>query len=432
VDAIAYLFSLETLGIKLGLENIRRLAATLGDPQETFRSVIVGGTNGKGSVAAMTSAALVAGGRRTGLYTSPHLIELGERFVVDGRPAAPAELREAAEAVRAASEELVTTGILPAPPTFFEATTAVAFEVFRRAGVDVAVLEVGLGGRFDATNVVTPAIAAITCIDLDHTDLLGPTLQDIAREKAGIIKPGVPVVVGERKPGPRAVIEAASADRGAPFIGAFDNVELQARLDNGRATLDLRTPRGVYHNVRLALAGRHQIDNAVVAIRLLETLSTGDPSVTPEAIRTGLERAEWPGRLEGIGAGRIARPAHKVLLDAAHNPAGARALARYLEEWHPGGVPIVFGAMRDKDIDGMLAALAPHASRFDVTRALTPRAMEPAALAEAARRAAPGIPVDVHANVRPALEAAIDRGASTTVVCAGSIFLVGEARAILC
>jgi dihydrofolate synthase/folylpolyglutamate synthase len=394
--------------------------------------VIVAGTNGKGSVAAMTSTALSASGRRTGLYTSPHLVDLRERFVVDGQPAPAAELSKAAEAVRAASEELVTTGVLPAPPTFFEATTAVAFEMFRRAGVEVAVLEVGLGGRFDATNVVTPAVAAITSIDLDHTDLLGPTLEDIAREKAGIVKPGVPVVVGERKPGPRAVIEAASAERGAPFVGAFDGVDVQARLDAGYATIDIRTPRRTYANVRLALAGRHQIDNAIVAVRLLETLTDAGLSVTAEANRAGLERAVWPARLEAIDAKAIGRPGHTVLLDAAHNPAGARALAGYLAEWHPGGVPIVFGAMRDKDVQGMLAALAPRASRFDVTRAQTPRAADPASIAEAVRRAAPGIPVDSHPTVRVAIEAAIDRGASKTVVCAGSIFLVGEARAILC
>jgi dihydrofolate synthase/folylpolyglutamate synthase len=432
VNAIAYLFSLETLGIKLGLENIRRLASALGGPQETFPSVIVGGTNGKGSVAAMTAAALEASGRRTGLYTSPHLTNLRERFVVDGRPATADELREAAEAICAASEQLVRSGVLPAPPTFFEATTAVAFEMFRRRRVDVAVLEVGLGGRFDATNVVTPVVAAITSIDLDHTDLLGPTLEEIAREKAGIIKPAVPVVAGERKPGPRAVIEAAAAERGAPFVGAFDGIDLHARLDAGRATIDLNTPSGVYTDVRLALAGRHQIDNAVVAVRLLETLSGTGLCVAAEAIVAGLERAVWPARLETIDAARIARRGRTVLLDAAHNPAGARALAAYLAEWHAGGLPIVFGAMRDKDVGGMLSALAPHAARFHLTRAQTPRAMDPSALTEISRREAPGVPTEIHAHVRAALEEAMDRTASTTVVCTGSIFLVGEARAILC
>jgi dihydrofolate synthase / folylpolyglutamate synthase len=432
VDAIAYLFSLETLGIKLGLENIRRVSSALGDPQEAFQSLIVGGTNGKGSVAAMAAAALRASGRRTGLYTSPHLTDLAERFVIDGRPAAPGSLLEAAAAVRAASEGLVTAGALPAPPTFFEATTAVAFEVFRRSRVEIAVLEVGLGGRFDATNIVTPAAAAITSIDLDHTDLLGPTLEDIATEKAGIIKAAVPVVVGERKPGPRAVIEAASAERGAPFVAAFDGVNLDARMDAGRATIDLATPCNTYRGVRLALAGRHQIDNAVVAVRLLETLGQAGLGVPRKAIVAGLERVVWPARLEPIDAAQIGRPGRTVLLDAAHNPAGARALAAYLAEWHADGVPIVFGAMQDKDVAGMLSALAPQASRFHVTRARTSRAMDPAVLAEVARREATGIPVEVHASARAALEAAVAPAESVTVVCAGSIFLVGEARAILC
>jgi dihydrofolate synthase / folylpolyglutamate synthase len=432
VDALAYLLRLETLGIKLGLENIRQLSAALGDPHKTFPSVIIGGTNGKGSVAAMTAAALGATGRRTGLYTSPHLVDLAERFVIDGRPASPDVLGEAAETVRAASQQLMTSGVLPGHPTFFEATTAIAFEIFKRGQVDIAVLEVGLGGRFDATNIVTPAAAAITSIELDHTDLLGPTIEDIAREKAGIIKPGVPIVAGERKPEPRAIIEAAAADCRAPFVSAFDNVDVGASLDDGRATLDLTTPQATYRGVRLALRGRHQVDNAVVAVRLLETLDGAGLGVPRDAIAEGLRRAVWPGRLEPLAATRLGRPERTVLLDAAHNPAGTRALARYLADWHPGGVPIVFGAMRDKDVAGMLSALAPQASCFCLTRAQTPRAMDPAALAEIAPRAAPAVPVEVDTNVRAALERAFDRSDSPTVVCAGSIFLVGEARAILC
>lgn len=432
MDALAYLLRLETLGIKLGLDNIRQLSAALGDPHKTFPSVIIGGTNGKGSVAAMTAAALGGSGRRTGVYTSPHLVDLAERFVIDGRPVSPDMLAGAAETVRAASQQLMTSGTLPAHPTFFEATTAIAFEIFKRAQVDIAVLEVGLGGRFDATNVVTPVAAAITSIDLDHTDLLGPTIEDIAREKAGIIKPGVPIVAGERKPEPRAIIETAAAERGAPFVSAFENIELHAAMDEGRATIDLVTPQATYRGVRLALRGRHQVDNAVVAVRLLETMNDGGVDVSRDAIAEGLRGAVWPARLEPLSASRLDRPERTVLLDAAHNPAGARALAGYLADWHPGGVPIVFGAMRDKDAAGMLSVLAPQASRFCLTSAQTPRAMDPASLSEIARRAAPDVPVDVKPNVRAALECALDRSDSPTVVCAGSIFLVGEARAILC
>ena len=312
----------------------------------------------------MTAAALTASGRRAALYTSPHLIRLEERFAIDGEPVTAAQLADAADAVRTASEGLVDRGALPAPPTFFEATTAIAFEIFRRARVDVAVLEVGLGGRFDATNVVTPLAAAITSIDLDHVDLLGSTLGEIAREKAGIIKPDVPVVVGERKPIPRGVIEAASAERGAPLIGAFDGADVHLRMQAGRARIDLRTPHDVYKDVLLSLRGRHQAENAVVAMRLLEALRNVGMPVPRDAIVTGLSSAVWPGRLELVDATRLGRAGQNVLLDAAHNPAGARALAAYLAEWHPGGVPIVFGAMKDKDASGMLAALRSEAAQF--------------------------------------------------------------------
>jgi dihydrofolate synthase/folylpolyglutamate synthase len=430
-DSIAYLFSLESLGIKLGLENIRHLTAALGDPQSAYPTVIVGGTNGKGSVAAMTAAALTASGRRTALYTSPHLVRLEERFAIDGEPAPPALLSDAADAVRTASEELVSRGTLPAPPTFFEATTATAFEIFRRARVDVAVLEVGLGGRFDATNVVTPLAAAITSIDLDHVDLLGSTLGEIAREKAGIIKPDVPVVVGERKPIPRGVIEAASAERGAPFIGAFDGADVHIRMEAGRARIDLRTPHDVYNDVPLSLRGRHQVDNAVVSVRLLEALNGAGMPVPRDAVVKGLSSAVWPGRLELVDALRIGRPGRDILLDAAHNPAGARALAAYLAEWHPGGMPIVFGAMKDKDASAMIAALRSEAAGFHFTRAQTGRAEDPRVLADAAARVAPGVPIDVHETPRRALERALDANISPAV-CAGSIFLVGEVRAILC
>jgi dihydrofolate synthase/folylpolyglutamate synthase len=430
-DSIAYLFSLETLGIKLGLENIRRLTAALGDPQSEYPTIIVGGTNGKGSVAAMTAAALAASGRRTALYTSPHLVRLEERFAIDGEPVTAAQLADAADAVRTASEELVNRGALPAPPTFFEATTATAFEIFRRARVDVAVLEVGLGGRFDATNVVTPLAAAITSIDLDHVDLLGSTLGEIAREKAGIIKPDAPVVVGERKPIPRGVIEAASAERGARFIGAFDGADVHINMQAGRARIDLSTPHDVYKDVLLSLRGRHQVDNAVVSVRLLEALGGAGMPVSRDAIVKGLSSAIWPGRLELVDAGRIGRPGRAILLDAAHNPAGARALAAYLAEWHPGGVPIVFGAMKDKDASAMIATLRSEAARFVFTRAQTNRAEDPRVLADAAARVAPGVPIDVHDTPRPAIERALD-ATTSPAVCAGSIFLVGEVRAILC
>lgn len=431
MDSIAYLFSLETLGIKLGLENIRHLSAALGTPHAAYPSIHIAGTNGKGSVAAMTAAALTAGGRRTGRYTSPHLTRLEERFAVDGRPVERTTLSQVAAVVRDAADRLVKEGALPAPPTFFEATTAVAFEIFKRAAVDVAVLEVGLGGRFDATNIVTPIAAAITSIDLDHTDLLGDTLIAIAREKAGIVKPSIPVVVGARAREAKETIASICEERGARFVGAFDGVELGVRLTAGAATIDLETPADRYPGVRLALRGRHQAENAVVAVRLLEALEQQRLRVPRAAIVEGLERAVWPGRLELIDADAIGRPGRRVLLDAAHNPAGARALAAYLAETYAGKTAFVFGAMRDKDVAGMLEALAPRAARFWMTRARTRRAAEPATLADIARRAAPHVPVETRDAAADALRDALDAADGEPVCVAGSIYLVGELRASL-
>lgn len=431
MDAVAYLFSLETLGIKLGLENIRQLSAALGNPQTAYPAIHIAGTNGKGSVAAMIAAALTAGGRRTGRYTSPHLTRLEERFAVDGRPIDRPLLRDVAALVREAAERLVAGGALPTPPTFFEATTAVAFEVFRRARVDVAVLEVGLGGRFDATNIVSPVAAAITSIDLDHTELLGDTIGAIAREKAGIVKPSIPVVVGERKREARDTIAAVCEERGAPFVGAFDGVELGVRMTDGAATIDLETPADRYTGVRLALRGRHQAENAVVAVRLLEVVPDAALRVPRAAIVEGLERVRWPGRLEVIDAAAIGRPGRRVLLDAAHNPAGARALAAYLSEAHPAKVLFVFGAMGDKDASGMLDALAPRAMRFWMTRARTRRAADPRTLAAVATRVAPAVPVEVHDVAADALRDALGAAGGGLVCVTGSIYLVGELRAAL-
>ncbi|HXH06828.1 MAG TPA: cyanophycin synthetase, partial [Vicinamibacterales bacterium] len=370
MDPIAWLFSLEHLGIKLGLANIRRLVAALGHPERAFRSLIIAGTNGKGSVTAMIDAALRAAGRRTARYTSPHLSRLEERFVIDGRPVDAAALADAADTVRAVTERLLAAGRLAAPPTFFEATTATAFELFRRARVETAVLEVGLGGRLDATNVAPADVAAIVSIDYDHQEQLGDDLASIAREKAGVVKRRRPVVVGELPPEAMAVVVRIARAREAPLVRALEGVRLESELIDGAAVLDLETPRHRYPPLRLALRGRHQIGNAVVAVRALEAWG----EVAPAAVAAGLASVEWPGRLEWIalGGGR------RVLLDGAHNPGGIAALAAYLAEFHPRPLPIVFGVMRDKPAARMLAALAPHASCWWLTQPPTPRAADAA------------------------------------------------------
>jgi len=427
-DPVAALLALEKLGIKFGLDNIRAICDALDHPQEAWSSVLVAGTNGKGSVAAMVEAGLRASGRRTGLYTSPHLIRLEERFAIDGRPVDPDRMRSAASRVLRAIASARARGALLTDPTFFEATTAVAFDLFREAGVEVAVLEVGLGGRFDATNLVVPAAGAITTIDLDHQQLLGHTLAAIAAEKAGIVKPGMRLVVGERKPEAVDVIAAACASQGATMIPAWDGVAAAvatragglASMDAG-VSLSLRTPRHDYGEVSLSLRGRHQADNAVVAVRLLEALGPAGLHVPPGAVQAALTSTRWPGRLDlrRLDGGR------SVLLDAAHNPAGAGVLASYLSEFAPSGLPLVFAIMKDKDAPGTLAPLLPYARPLIVTRPSTARALAPEEVARIAQRLGHRVPVEVEPEVGAALDAAWRRAGS--IGACGSIFLVGEA-----
>lgn len=425
-DPVGALLALEKLGIKFGLENIRALADALGRPQEAWPSVIIAGTNGKGSVAATVERALRASGHRTGLYTSPHLVRLEERFLVDGRPVASDRLRASASRVLRAIEAARAAGALLAAPTFFEATTAVAFDLFREAGIGVAVLEVGLGGRLDATNIVTPVAGAITTIDLDHQQLLGHTLAAIAAEKAGIVKRGMRVVVGERKPEAFDVIARACAERGAVLVAAREGVSAVVAGETRPGAppdpailLSLRTPVRDYGTSRLALRGRHQADNAVVAVRLLEALDEAGVPVSADAIGTALGETRWPGRLD------LRRPGdgRAVLLDGAHNPAGAAALSSYLEEFAPTGLPIVFGVMGDKDVAGTLAPILGHARPLIASRAATPRAMPAEEIAAVGRSL--GGEVEGVPDLGAAIEAAWSR--SRTIAVCGSLFLVGEA-----
>ncbi|HJZ70274.1 MAG TPA: folylpolyglutamate synthase/dihydrofolate synthase family protein [Vicinamibacterales bacterium] len=399
MDPLAYLFSLGQFGIKFGLQNISAIVAELGHPERAFHSVHVAGTNGKGSVTAMVSAALRAAGHRTARYTSPHLVDLAERFVVDGNPVAHDALLSAIGDVRSAVDALRCRGILDVQPTFFEVTTAVAFELFRRARVEVAVLEVGLGGRLDATNVVTPIATAITSIAFDHQKYLGDTLREIAAEKAGIIKPDVPVVLGPVAAEARVTIERIAAARGAAVIHA--------------------SPCDA-DGFAVGLAGAHQRENAGVAVRLLRLVGERGVAVPDDAIAAGLAEPDWPGRLDRrqLGGGR------EVLLDAAHNPAGALALASYLRADGRGPRPLVFAVMRDKDIREMLTVLLPETSRLIATAASTPRSAEPESIASVAREIAPGLPI----VVEPAPDAALAHAwrVSPAIVVAGSIFLLGD------
>jgi dihydrofolate synthase/folylpolyglutamate synthase len=422
-DPLAYLSSLEQFGIKFGLDNISSIVERLGHPERTFRSIHIAGTNGKGSVTAMVDAALRAAGHRSARYTSPHLIDLRERFVIDGRPVDQETLIATVAHVRAAVEALQRDGRLPVQPTFFEVTTAVAFELFRRVAVDTAVLEVGLGGRLDATNVVQPVVTAITSIAFDHQMHLGPTLPDIAAEKAGIIKPGVPVVVSEMDGAAFDAIERVALERGAELVRAREGVSaepVRSQANPASPVVRFRTPVRDYGEIALGLRGAHQIGNAVVALRILELLDAKGIAVPEEAAVVGLSRPEWPGRLDL----RRSPDGREALLDAAHNPAGAAALASYLQVWSRERVPLVFAAMRDKDVDGMLRALLPAVSSIVVTRASNLRAAAPHALAERSRRIDPDMPVTIAATPAAALAAAWRT--SPRIVVAGSIFVLGD------
>jgi dihydrofolate synthase/folylpolyglutamate synthase len=420
MDPLAYLLTLETLGIKLGLDNIRALAASLGDPHRAYTSVHIAGTNGKGSTTAMVERALRASGRRTGRYTSPHLSHLGERFAVDGQPASDAELCEVASLLQAHIERLLSRGALEAHPTFFEVTTAMAFELFRRRRIDVGVFEVGLGGRYDATNILTPIASAIVSIDLDHERLLGRTIEAIAREKAGIVKPGVPVVVGRLAEGAERAIAGIATDLGAPLVRAHDGVTVDAALDEeGRTRLSLATMRRDYGEVRLALRGRHQIDNAIVAVRALELLENQAFPMNADDVRAGLEEADWPGRLDL----RRWPDGRSALFDSAHNPAGAAALAEYLRVFAPEGLPLVFAAMADKNWEGMLERLKPFIVRLVATRPSARRAADPDFIASRARAMGLQSATVVEPPIAALREAWREH---PSVLVAGSIFLVGE------
>jgi len=399
LDPFTYLFGLEKFGIKFGLDNISTIVARLGHPERAFQSVHVAGTNGKGSVVAMVDAALRAAGHRSARYTSPHLVDLTERFTIDGQPVARDRLAAVVVEIRATIEQLQAEGALAVQPTFFEVTTAAAFELFRRAGVDVAVLEVGLGGRLDATNVVSPIATAITSIDFDHQKFLGNTLSEIATEKAGIVKPGIPVVVGELHPEASAAIEEVARRRRSPVI---------------------RATAGDVDNLTVGLRGAHQRANAAVAVRLLQIVGASGLTLPRQAVAAGLADPHWPGRLDL----RRLSGNREVLLDAAHNPAGAAALASYLKAECDPAPPLVFAAMRDKDAGAMLRALLPAVSRVVFTRASNPRSADPAALAAQARAIAPSLPVSAEPDVHEALAEAWR--AAPRIGVAGSIFLLGD------
>jgi len=397
--SVQFLYALgnEMKTAKLGLERIRAVLAALGNPEKSYRVIHVAGTNGKGSTCAMIAAGLRAAGIRTGLFTSPHLVEPTERIQIDGIPVTQAQFSRAFDVVHQAAGTLE----LDAHPSYFETVAAMAFWLFRELSVQTAVVEVGLGGRLDATNVVEPALSVITPIDFDHQAYLGDSIEAIAGEKAGILKHGVPAVFARQQPQAEKVLEAKAAELGVAVRRA---AEFEIR------DLDVDARGSCFSGIECPLAGEHQVDNAVTAALALETLG-----VSPR----GIAETQWPGRLEHIS------PNPDILLDGAHNPAGARALVRYLERFYPDRRRwMIFGAMRDKAVAEMGAILFPLADELILTAADSPRSITPEELAALAGR---GRAV---ASIAAALElVAREAAADDVIVITGSLFLVGEARA---
>jgi dihydrofolate synthase/folylpolyglutamate synthase len=399
-DPHAYLDGLQPLSMRFGLERMERALAALGHPERRYPVLHVGGTNGKGSTCAMAAAALAAAGHRVGLYTSPHLDRFNERIAVDGVPVGDAALAARIAEVRQACP-WHEAGAAEDRITYFEFATLLALLEFAARGVTAAVVEVGLGGRFDATTAIArPAVTAVARIGLDHTQLLGDTVEQIAREKAGIWKPGVPAIShGQQPPGALETLRAEAAARGAPFTVAPPE-----------------------HAGPVGLRGPHQRGNAALAAAALRALDAAGVRVGEDAIASGIAGATWPGRMEEVGG---------VLLDGAHNPQGAAALAAALPVLHPGRpVELVFGVLSDKDHAGMLSALAPAVRRLHLLAPHSARARAPEDVQALARSL--GLAADVHPDLPSALACArAAAGEVGLVAVAGSLYLVGEARQLL-
>jgi dihydrofolate synthase/folylpolyglutamate synthase len=414
---------------ELRLDRMRTLLRRLGDPQDRLRIVHVAGSKGKGSTSAMLAAVLRGAGYRTGLFTSPHLCRIEERIQVDGEPINGPELTALLNEVRAAVE-----GNGPRlEPTFFEVATAVGFLHFVRRRVDAAVVEVGLGGRFDSTNVCRPAVALITSISYDHTQLLGNHLAAIAGEKAGIIKPGIPAVSGATAPEARAVIERVCRQRQAPLqqLGRdFRYLHQPGQVTAERlrpARVQVVTPRRCWPLLELGLLGEHQAANAAVALACVEELCQQGWSVPDEAVAAGLAGVQWPARLEILGRRPLA------VLDCAHNVASAQALVEALRaSFPPGRRLLVFAGSSDKDLAGIFRVLAPHfAHAFLARYSNNPRGVPTEHLADILRRTS-ALPFTVCATPVAAWRAARAAAGPDDLICAtGSVFLAGELRPVV-
>jgi dihydrofolate synthase / folylpolyglutamate synthase len=419
-DSVQFLYALgnEIKTAKFGLERIRTVLEALGNPQDRCRFVHVAGTNGKGSTCAMIESALRAAGHRTGLFISPHLSSPTERISICGTPVSAKVFARAFNRVHEVAEDLLDSGAIDLHTTYFETVTAMAFLVFAEERTSMVTLEVGLGGRLDATNVVRPEIAVITPVDFDHEAFLGRSLEAIAGEKAGILKTGVPAVLSRQHPEAERVIANRATELGIRVERAADWTICDLQLSPRGSKFHLISPARSRLEISCPLAGEHQVENAVTAATTLFQLG-----VPEGAIQEGIATARWPGRLDRLSE----RP--EILVDGAHNPAGAQALAAYLNRFYSAKrVRLIYGAMRDKAVEEVCGILFPRAHQVIATAPEQPRALHP----EAIRK------MTEHPNLRvaPTLAEALEMARTATdeedtILITGSLYLVGEALDLL-
>ncbi len=408
----------EVSTMHLGLHRTTAMAQALGNPQNRYPSIHIAGTNGKGSVAAMCESILRQSGLVTGLYTSPHLVRVEERMRINGRPISPRLFAKLATQVRRTEEELFQSGKLDRLLTTFEFLTCCAFLCFAEKKVDIAVIEVGLGGKLDATNIISPQVSVITGIALDHQYLLGNTLTKIAGEKAGIIKEGIPAISGCCATAPRRVIRSRARAVHAPLTETCEDCKIRIIGERqGRYRFDIETPSREYRDFHLSLLGEHQVRNASLAVLAMEALKIFP--VKAGDIRRGLARTRWPGRLDEY------RSRRRTLLDGAHNPEGAGLLRDFLQKRREKELHLVFGAVRDKDIRKIGAALFPIATSIHLTPLANTRSAAPVEVAAMHRSF--NSKMRIHRDMREALFSAWDEcPAAGLVVVTGSLYLVGE------
>jgi dihydrofolate synthase/folylpolyglutamate synthase len=417
-ETIDYLYGIRLFGQKLGLETMRYLLRLTGDPQNSLRFIHIAGTNGKGSVAAMLHAVLTRAGYKTGLYTSPHLVSFCERFQINGQPIAEADVVRLVEQLKPLLERVAAHPEFRAP-TFFEAVTAVALQYFQEQKIDVVVWETGLGGRLDATNVITPLASVITNIAFDHTQYLGETLPQIAMEKCGIIKPGIPVVTASVAEEVLRVIRAAATAQGCPLTIVGQDVRA-TRLseDEQGQRVELTGTRHDYGPITIPLLGAHQTINCATAIAALE--ASGLPG-TASQVPEGLSQTTWPGRFQ------IVNHNPTVVLDGAHNAAAADRLAATLRERCAGKkLTLILGVLRDKNYDQMCQILAPLAERIFCVPVNSERTCDPDQLARWCMATNPRLRITIAGNLAEAYGQARSENAEAIVIT-GSLFLVGEA-----